>query len=223
MFNPSIDYPCAIADKSPDGCRKALRWCLDYANDEQRLTLWMPQKKTLNENEFLRNLSLQSGVNTIYGRNDHIFNADGPVLAMYPQVEDLGIIVGSRGITALCVVQWVDSFKIWIQETSAEVLTQRNSDDDSCSNDDEVFLTPEIVKELQYVDSTVNCNNAISGGYEKKIVIRQLLKLHDEGIVLPSDAMMEWVASHGWSKKNCKKLKEYAEKINDGIRPRYDA
>ena len=160
-------------------CVVLLALCLDYVNSDQPLTLWVPQKNSLNGNEFLKRLSVQSDVDIIFGRNRLMFNADGPVLAMYPSVEDLGTIVGSRGITALCVVQWVDSLKI--------------------------------------------CDNAISGGHEKKIVVRRLLQLHDKGIDLPGDAMAEWVAAHGWSEKNCKKLKEYAEKINKGIRPRYNA
>lgn len=223
MFNPVIDYPCAVADQSPEGCHKALRWCLDYVNSDQPLTLWVPQKSTLNGNEFFKQLSLQNGVNTILGRNSYIFNANGPVLAAYPRVEDLGTIVGSRGITALCVVQWVDSLKIWIQETKAEVLTEERADNDSSRDEEESLLAPEIRQALEYMDMMVNCNNAISGGYEKKIVIRQLLKLHDEGIYLPGNEMAEWVASRGWKGENCSKLREYAEKINNGIRPRYNA
>lgn len=152
-----------------------------------------------------------------------MFNADGPVLAMYPSVEDLGTIVGSRGITALCVVQWVDSLKIWIQETKAEVLTEESLNNDLSWNEEELSLLPEVVQGLEHITKMVNCDNAISGGHEKKIVVRRLLQLHDKGIDLPGDAMAEWVAAHGWSEKNCKKLKEYAEKINKGIRPRYNA
>ena len=148
MFNPVIDYPCAVADQSPEGCHKALRWCLDYVNSDQPLTLWVPQKSTLNGNEFFKQLSLQNGVNTIFGRNSYIFNANGPVLAAYPRVEDLGTIVGSRGITALCVVQWVDSLKIWIQETKAEVLTEERADNDSSRDEEESLLAPELDKLL---------------------------------------------------------------------------
>ena len=223
MFNPVIDYPCAVADQSPEGCHKALRWCLDYVNSDQPLTLWVPQKNSLNGNEFLKRLSVQSDVDIIFGRNRLMFNADGPVLAMYPSVEDLGTIVGSRGITASCVVQWVDSLKIWIQETKAEVLTEESLNNDLSWNEEELSLLPEVVQGLEHITKMVNCDNAISGGHEKKIVVRRLLQLHDKGIDLPGDAMAEWVAAHGWSEKNCKKLKEYAEKINKGIRPRYNA
>lgn len=223
MFNPVIDYPCAVADQSPEGCHKALRWCLDYVNSDQPLTLWVPQKNSLNGNEFLKRLSVQSDVDIIFGRNRLMFNADGPVLAMYPSVEDLGTIVGSRGITALCVVQWVDSLKIWIQETKAEVLTEESLNNDLSWNEEELSLLPEVVQGLEHITKMVNCDNAISGGHEKKIVVRRLLQLHDKGIDLPGDAMAEWVAAHGWSEKNCKKLKEYAEKINKGIRLRYNA
>lgn len=183
----------------------------------------MPQKSTLSGDEFFKQLSSQIGVNTISGRNSYIFNADGPVLAAYPRVEDLGTIVGSRGITALCVVRRVDSLKIWIQETKAEVLTEERADNDSSRDEEESLLAPEIRQALEYMGMMVNCNNAISGGYEKKIVIRQLLKLHDEGIYLPGNEMAEWVASRGWKGENCSKLREFAAKINNGIRPRYNA
>ena len=223
MFNAIIGYPCAVVDQGPDGGLKALDWCLDHANNGQRLTLWVPQKSTLNKSRFLKNLSSQSGVNTVFGLDSYIFNADGPALAMYPRVEDLGAIAGSLGITALCVVQWVDSLRIWIQETGAEILTGGGSDDDSFWNAEESSLTPEIVQGLQHIDLMVNCNNTISGGYEKKIVVRQLLKLYDEGIDLPGDAMAEWACIPWLERENCGQLREYAKKINNDIRPRYNA
>lgn len=84
-------------------------------------------------------------------------------------------------------------------------------------------MTPEIVQGLQHIDLMVNCNNAIPGGYEKKVVVRQLLKLHDEGIDLLGDAMAEWACIPWLERENYGQLREYAKKINNDIRPRYNA
>lgn len=89
-------------------------------------------------------------------------------------------------------------------------------------DDDDIEQLPEAVeKALDYLNSFLNRNNTIgTNGYEKKKVIEQLLRLHDEGIYLPVEAMGIWAENNHWKDKNVQHLMRYAEQINNDVRPR---
>lgn len=223
MFASPIDYPCAVSDQSDEGQDAALRWVLDHLEDDQVLTVWVVQKSVLSSNDFVRNLASHCNVEVAVGRGSGHFAANGPVLAMYADADDLGKITSARGITALCVVQWSDRLRTWIAETGAAVLHELDLDEadrEFLGVADAVELPPAVVEALKSVTRVVNHNNTISAGYEKDIVVRALLRLHDQGVELPSQEMKEWAAAHGWRGDNPKRLAEFAERINKGARPR---
>ena len=122
MFERPIDYPCAIADQTKEGAQAALRWARQHTGAGQMLTLWVTQRRILNRNEFLQDLSKHEGVDLEIAVGKDIHRVNGPVLAMYPDAEDLAYPAGARGVTALAVVQWSSPLETWAQEVNAEVV-----------------------------------------------------------------------------------------------------
>ena len=225
MSARTIDYPCAIADFTDEGAEAALQWALDHKGDGEELTLWAMAQGTLQGNDFLRGLSRYkgNGLNVAVGK--YIHRVKGPVLAMYPLADELAYPAGAEGVMALAVVRWSDPLDTWAAEVGAEVIGSMGDDDEDDSVDWSVIepeppLVPEVIAELERITVLINRNNTISAGYEKSQVVRPLLRLHDEGIILPPKKMAEWAVAHGWRRGNPKELIDLAKKINKGVRPR---
>lgn len=223
MFAGTIDYPCAIADHTEEGVKAALRWALQHAVAGQMLTLWVMQRGILNNNEFLRDLSKEEGADLEIAVGKDVYRVNGPVLAMYPDAEDLAYPAGAQGVTALAVVQWSSPLETWAQEVNAEVVHTFEPVVDRGSLpglEPEAEITPTIVDALERITQMINHNNTISAGRDKRDVIRPLLRLHDDGVPLPAKKMAEWAVAHGWRSDNPKELIEWVGKINVGVRPR---
>ena len=223
MFERKPDYPCAVSDFSEEGCNAALQWCAKYLQSGQYLTLWTPEKRTLRNNTFLKSLSQKNRVKSTTLR-EYAYQANGPVLAMYPNPEDLGYVVNGSGITALVIVTWSFPLDTWAQETNAEILVPPSFNNESRADHHlpvEEPMRAEIIEGLVKITTLINHNNTIAArGYEKSRVIDVLLPLHDSGVYLPPQQMMEWAAAHGWWGDNVKELGRYATDINNGKRPR---
>lgn len=224
MFEQPINYPCAIADQTDEGAEAALQWLIKHMKDGEELTLWVVQKRVLDSNDFLRNLVKYEGKGLKIVFKVPIYRANGPVLVMYPNIENLAYSTGAEGITALAVVQWVDQLEIWAKEVNAEIVHTLKPEVDwrsNCGMSSEPELTPEIIEGLQRITSAINHSNTIAGsGYDKDETVRVLLQLHDAGIELPAKRMAEWAIAHGWRSDNPKELMTWAKKINSGTRPR---
>lgn len=183
----------------------------------------MSRKSVLRANDIVRDLISSRRVQVAVGRGGGYFAANGPVLALYADADDLGNIIRASGITALCVVQWGERLGTWVKEVGAIVLHELDLDE----GDRELWgitatveLQPEVVEALESMTRSINHNNTISAGYEKDIVVRSLLRLHDAGLVLPAQEMQEWAAAHGWTGQNPKRLADYVNRISKGSRPR---
>lgn len=225
MFARTIDYPCAITDHTEEGARAALLWACRYVREGQQLTLWVPQRNTLNSNEFLRDLAKREGRDLAIAAGKNVYRVNGPVLAMYPLVDELAYPAGAEGVTALAVVRWSDPLDTWAAEVDAEHIGSMGDDGEDDSVDwsliePEPPLVPEVIAELKRITVSINQNNTISAGYEKSEVVQPLLRLHDDGVPLPAKKMAEWAVAHGWRKANPKELIEWVGKINAGVRPR---
>ena len=223
MFERPIDYPCAIADQTKEGTQAALRWARQRTGAGQVLTLWVMQRGILNRTEFLQDLSKHEGVDLEIAIGKDIHRVNGPVLAMYPDAEDLAYPAGARGVTALAVVQWSSSLETWAQEVNAEVVHTFEPVVDRGSLtglEPEAELTPTIIDALERITQMINHHNTISVGRDKRDVVQPLLRLHDAGIILPPKKMAEWAVAHGWRRGNPKELIDLAKKINRGVRPR---
>lgn len=223
MFERAIDYPCAIADQTEEGMVAALKWLIEQRKDGEELTLWVPQKSTLGTNDFLINLARFEGRRLrIIARNE-VYRVSGPVLVMYPDVENLAYVTAADGISALAVVQWAGRLETWTKEVNAEVLHQLELDDNlpDYGVGPEPELVTEVVEGLERITRAINHNNTIATtGYEKDVTVRTLLELHDRGLPLPAKRMAEWAVAHGWQRDNPKELITWVKKINGGIRPR---
>lgn len=223
MFERPVNYPCAIADQTDEGMQAALDWVLERKKDNEEVTLWVVQKRILGINEFLKDLSRYEGRGLKIVVKDPIYQANGPVLSMYPDVKNLSYSTGAKGITALAVVQWADKLDTWAHEVNAEVIHTFESESDRFPTyrEEEPELTPEIIRGLKYITSAINHNNTIAAsGYDKDSTIRELLQLKDNGHELPPNRMAEWAIAHGWLRDNPKELINWVRKINSGVRPR---
>lgn len=223
MFERPIDYPCVIADQTKEGTQAALRWARQHTGAGQVLTLWVMQRGILNRTEFLQDLSKHEGVDLEIAVGKEVHRVNGPVLAIYPDAEDLAYPAGARGVTALAVVQWSSSLETWAQEVNAEVVHTFEPVVDRGSLtglEPEAELTPVIVDALERITQMINHHNTISVGRDKRDVVQPLLRLHDAGIILPPKKMAEWAVAHGWRRGNPKELIDLAKKINKGVRPR---
>ena len=223
MFERAIDYPCAIADQTDEGMGLALNWLLEQKKDYEELTLWVPLKPTLRNNDFLIQLARYEGRGLKIIAKDEVHCANGPVLAMYPDVENLAYVTAAAGISALAVVQWADRLETWTKEVNAEVLHQLDPNDDLPNYVDgpEPELVAEVVEGLEHITQVINHSNTIAAtGYEKDITVRTLLGLHDRGFRLSAKRMAEWAIAHGWRHDNPKELIKWVKKINRGTRPR---
>lgn len=223
MFERPIDYPCAIADQTKEGVQAALRWALQRVGAGQVLTLWVMQKGILNKNKFLPALLKDADVDLAIAVGKDVYRVNGPVLALYPDAEDLAYPAGAQGVTALVVVQWSSPLETWAQEVNAEIVHTFEPVVDRGplpGLEPEAELIPTIVDALERITQMINHDNTISAGRDKRDVVRPLLRLHDAGIILPPKKMAEWAVAHGWRGGNPKELIELAKKINKGVRPR---
>lgn len=213
IFDPT--FPCAIADPTPEGERTGIKWWLDHWTEHDRqLTVWTHTKKGAYANETVSRLLSNKEVSHTTSQL-HIFSAYGPILAMYPNVVDLGDIMRAVGTTALCVIRG-DDLSLWSEEVRAEFLTQN---DVSASP---VILADNVREMLHVTSEMLNLNNSIGGnGTDKSMLIKRMLELHDDGVIFNPTAMAEWAAAHGWSSKNIQHLMKYASDINSGKRPQY--
>ena len=214
----TIDYPCAIADFTDEGVEAALQWARQHVGVGQMLTVWVMRRGILNDNRFLRDLLKDEGI--AVGKD--VYRVNGPVLAMYPDAENLAYPAGAMGVTALAVVQWSSPLETWAREVNAEIVHTFEPVVDRGSLpglEPEAELTPAIVGALERITQMINHNNTIAAGRDKRDVVRPLLRLHDAGIILPPKKMAEWAVAHGWRRGNPKELIDLAKKINNGVRP----
>lgn len=222
MFERPIDYPCAIADQTDEGMVAAFDWLLDHKKEGEEITLWVPMRSTLRNNHFLIDLSQYEGRGFRIVAKNEVRRANGPVLAVHPNVENLAYVTVAMGISALAVVQWNDKFETWAKEVNAEVLYKLDLEEDLLNYGEgpEPELVAEVVEGLKSITNMVNHNNTIAGGREKDITVGTLLQLHDQGFSLPPKRMAEWAIAHGWQRDNPKELIKWVKKINSGSRPR---
>lgn len=223
MFAKPADYPCAISDQSDDWHAAAIRWILSHLRKGQYLTVWVSQKSVLSANAWVSDLTSSRRVKIAVGRGSGFFTANGPVVALYADADDLGKITRAQGITALCVVQWADQLSTWVKEVDGTVLHELELDEEDrrlWGLGGAVELDPELIASLESMTRLLNHNNTISAGFEKRVVVRELLTLHDAGHRLPAQEMKEWAVAHGWTGDNPKRLAEFATRINGGARPR---
>jgi hypothetical protein len=66
----------------------------------------------------------------------------------------------------------------------------------------------------------VNHANNLAGALDRRDAVAVLQTLHDGGHELAADQIYEWALIHGWPSRGADRLREMAEKIARGVRPR---
>lgn len=221
MFETELSCPIAIADEYGPDCKGekiATQWAVNKLQEGERLTIWVPLKGTVHNNEFLRKLSNAGGVDVVSGRGSSFFRASGPVVGFYVHRADLSQFNDAHGMTALAVVTSMHSLNVWAEEINAEVLYRA----DEAEYKEAVSPMSDVArKELERVTRLINTNNHLSTHFEKKYTVEALKKLRASGDLPEPGSAVEWAAAHGWRHDNPKILGEWVEKIAQGRNLRY--
>lgn len=218
MFDRTVDYPCAVADGTDEGLEEGFDWCASRMEDAEKLTLFLAQKSVLYHsrlpNQWLRKYrDLEIATARGFVRIER-----GPVLALWPSAQGLGkLLDNGSSVTALCVAAWnQDEIGPWVAAASPESLSTAEDWADTRV----MKLHPDVESDLISVTRVINHNNTISAGFEKDVVVKALLRLHEVGHIFDGRLLEGWALANGWSGKNPARLAKYAEEINGGKRPR---
>lgn len=219
MFDDQANYPTAVASYDDEGVAAAIRWCASHMEQGDTLTVWTKLKSNLrNCGELQRLVNRNSNVAHVTGRGGSYVHGTGPVLMVWPDMDDIGELVrfSSHMIRGLCVVTWnADRIRPWVTQTGPDILGDGSDWEDLTPE-----LDPLVVEALKSLTLTVNHNNTISAGFEKDQVVGVLLALHDAHIPMDGAAIQGWALANGWSGKNPERLAKYVSDINAGKRPR---
>lgn len=219
MFESGTSYPCAIADGTDEGLQGGFDWCAEHMDEGHKLTLYVAVKSSSSNsplvNEWLRRYS---DVELTTARGFPMVSR-GPVLALWPSAQGLGKLLDRRGaLTALCVASWNHTeVGPWVAAARPEILDSAQVEWGSAP---QMQMHPDVEEEMLAVTRLINHNNTISGGFEKSVVVKALLRLHDAGHSLDGPQLQGWALARGWGGDNPAELASYATEINAGKRPR---
>ena len=218
MFATTNDYPCAVTDGDDHGLAVGLQWCVDHMEEGDTLTLFVPLKSSLRDSDLLRQWASYRDVDVVTSRGTSFIHSSGPILAVWPDMDDLGKITRSGNrVRALCVAAWVEEWiRPWVSATQAEVL----GDAEAWRDVAPPRLAPVVLEAMKGLTRTINHNNTISAGFEKDQVVSVLLALCHAGYDLDGEAMQGWALANGWTGGNPQRLAKYVTDINNGKRPR---
>lgn len=183
------------------------------------LTLFVPLKESLRNGRLLQRWSSSyRDVDVVTSRGGGFIGSAGPILAVWPDMEDLGKIAGAGSyVRALCVAAWVEKWvSPWVAATQAEILSDSQVWEDITAP----AMDPVVREAMQGLTLTINHNNTIAAGYEKDQVVGVLLMLHGAGYELDGEQLQVWALAHGWGDKNPQHLAKYVNEIKRGKRPR---
>lgn len=218
MFDRTANYPCAIADGTDEGLAEGFDWCVERKEDGDTLTLFVAQKSALSNSRLPNEwVSQYRDVEVATARGFVLVNR-GPVLALWPSAQGLGKLLDNvPAVTALCAASWNQAeIGPWVAAAQPDLLSTAGEWADTPL----VGLHPDVESEMISVTRIMNHNNTISAGFEKDVVVKALLRLHDAGHRFDSRQLEGWALANGWSGKNPARLAKYADEINGGKRPR---
>lgn len=219
MFESSREFPCAVADGTDEGLREGFDWCAEQMREGDKLTLYVAVKSSLSNSPLLNDwLSRYRDVEVATARGFPMISR-GPVLALWPSAPGLGKLLDRRGaLTALCIASWNhDEVGPWVASARPEIL---DSAQEEWGSTPQMRLHSDVEEAMHSMTKLINHNNTISGGFNKSIVVKALLRLHDAGHQLDGGHLQAWALAHGWGGNNPAKLASFATEINAGKRPR---
>lgn len=217
MFQAQNEYPCAVVDGDDEGLEAGFQWCVDRMEDGDVLTLFVPLKSSLRNSHLLQKWSSYRDVDVITSRGASFVRSNGPLLAVWPNMDDLGKITQSGNrMRALCVAAWPEWVGPWVAATRPEILGNTGTWAEVVPS----RIDPVVEQAMEGLTLTINHNNTIAAGFEKDQVVGVLLMLNDAGYQLDGEELQGWALAHGWRGKNPQQLAKYVDDINLGKRPR---
>jgi hypothetical protein len=169
MFAAKTEYPCAIIDGDDQGLEIGFQWCVNRMEDGDVLTLFVPLKSSLRNSQLLQTWSTYRDVDVVTSRGSSFVGSPGPVLAVWPDMDDLGKVTRSDNrVRALCVAAWVRGLD--------PPMGGGNSSGDSGGHarlGRRLHTRPEPGRRGSHegLTLTVNHNNTIAAGREKDHVV----------------------------------------------------
>jgi hypothetical protein len=207
------DYPAALVSH-PDKNRgaRAIKWALDHLGPGEQPLVWIGRKGDIaNEPAFAAFAKTYPVMTGRHGTSDP-WNG-GPVVAAWPNREQLADIAAMSRMTALVVLEWSPKdVAAWVAATNPEMLTP-----DGAPPPAPPVLDPVVAAALRACTHPVNASQSMSGTFDRRDVIRAIKTLRHGGVALDPEAMFAWALAHGWSGKGAESLREAVAKANAGV------
>lgn len=223
MLEREREYPAAITSPSysdPTAVGRAVTWVAE--KDHQlggTALLYAPGKQNLEYDDKISRIARTMTVAT-WRTLSNLRWTGGVVLALWPDRQHLGVIVEDRRTRALCVIPNDDQEAApWATASKAVHLsvTADGTDEPMMMS---VPIDPVVAEGLRTLTARVNHANNLAGTLDRRDAIAVLEALYDGGYQLVADQIYEWAIINGWPERGADRLRELAEKISKGARPR---
>lgn len=207
----TTSYPAALVSH-PDNQRghRAIKWALDHLRPGDEPLLWIPRKMDLpNEPAFVE-FAKKYPVISAKGRSGSW--SGGPVIAAWPDAEQLAEIAVMPRMTALVVLEWNPKYvSAWVAATHPEMLTPAGAAPPTPS-----ALDPVVRVALRSCTHPVNPAQSMSGTLDRRDVIRAIKTLRSGGYRMDPSAVFAWAVAEGWG-SGAKDLRDAVAKANKGV------
>ena len=146
-----------------------------------------------------------------------IYSSDAPILAIYGGQELLDKVDGISGTSSVLYIPWGDeSLANWVDTWRATELGQPQT-----SAAEQVEPTSGVVYfALESLTSSVNLSSGIGHPNDYERAVRTLETLFHKQPAVEPELIRQQLVRLGWNPKDAGKVKELAEKIWEGRRPK---
>ncbi len=152
---------------------------------------------------------------TLKGNRPHTFN--GPILVIYGGQELLDAVDSIAGSSSVLYIPWEgDEFASWSQTWRATELGQAAAATLGIAEP----TSGAALVALQSLTSHVNLNTGITHTSDREWAIKTLETLHHKGAAVTPETIRQQLIRLGWDPKDASKVKDLAEMIWDGRRPK---
>lgn len=222
MVTNRFSYPSAVtatAGEDAIAAQRAINWFAARAQEVGgEPLLLVPGRANTSADPLIEQVSKSRGVRTETWRTVRGSGwAGGPVLAAWPDEQNLIRIADDHRTRALAVITWnPEDVASWIAAASPTRLgpaeVQRTPADSATD--------PVVAQGLLTLTNMVNHANALAGSLDHRDAVAVLLTLHDGGHKLDPQAIYSWAITHEWPVAGAERLRELATAISTGKRPR---
>jgi hypothetical protein len=219
VFEQTRDIPRALTGGPGEGdqaTRRAVAWLLSQAKALGGEPLfYVPGRRNVEHDDLLLRLSKSVKTETWRTLMGSGWRG-GPVLAAWPDQQKLAQIDGDRRTSALCVLTWSErDVAAWVTAHHPDVLSPGVVAPAAAALTD-----PVVVRGIDSLTMLVNQNNHLASTFDRNLAVAVLLTLHDGGHRLDPEGIYAHALSSGWPADGADRLKELAERVAAGKRPR---